>query len=116
VAALELPQAGQREPEPQDTWRRRSPPQQGGEAQSYSLRGSAWIHALLLALSYSMRGNPVFMVPTVAPGPTSGEAANPQVGPIFQRPLGYLDIFTRQSTTGLREVPELKVWERPRST
>jgi hypothetical protein len=25
-------------------------------------------------------------VPTVAPGPTSGEAANPQVGPIFQRP------------------------------
>jgi hypothetical protein len=46
-----------------------------------------------------MRGYPVFRVPIVAPGPTSGEAANPQVGPIF----------TRQSTIGLREVPELKV-------
>jgi hypothetical protein len=29
VAAPELPRAGQREPEPQDTWRRRSSPQQG---------------------------------------------------------------------------------------
>jgi hypothetical protein len=51
VAAPELPRAGQQEPEPQDTWRCRSPPQQGGEARSYSLRGSVWIHALLLALT-----------------------------------------------------------------
>jgi hypothetical protein len=51
VAAPELPRAGQRELEPQDTWQRRSPPQQGGEARSYSLRGSAWIHALVLALT-----------------------------------------------------------------
>jgi hypothetical protein len=51
VAAPELPRAGQRELEPQDTWQRRSPPQQGGEARSYSLRGSVWIHTLLLALT-----------------------------------------------------------------
>jgi hypothetical protein len=51
VAAPELPLAGQRELEPQDTWQRRSPPQQGGEARSYNLRGSTWIHALLLALT-----------------------------------------------------------------
>jgi hypothetical protein len=51
VAASELPRAVQQEPELQDTWRHRSPPQQGGEAQSYSLCGSAWIHGLLLALT-----------------------------------------------------------------
>jgi hypothetical protein len=51
VVAPELPRARQRELEPQDTWQRRNPPQQGGEARSYSLRGSAWIHALLLGLT-----------------------------------------------------------------
>jgi hypothetical protein len=56
-----------------------------------------------------MRGYSVFRVSTEAPRPTSGEAANSQVGPIFQRPLGYLDLFTRQSTTGPQEVPELEV-------
>jgi hypothetical protein len=30
-----------------------------------------------------MRGYPVYRVPTVAPGPNSGEAANPQVGPTY---------------------------------
>jgi hypothetical protein len=33
-----------------------------------------------------MRGYPVFMVPTEAPEPTSGEVANPRVGPIFWHP------------------------------
>jgi hypothetical protein len=33
-----------------------------------------------------MRGYPVFRVPTEAPRPTSGEAVNSQVGPIFWRP------------------------------
>jgi hypothetical protein len=37
-----------------------------------------------------MWGYLVFRLPTEAPGPTSGEAANPQVGLIFQRPFGYL--------------------------
>jgi hypothetical protein len=36
-----------------------------------------------------MCGYPIFRVPTEAPGPTSGEATNPQVGPIFGAPLGY---------------------------
>jgi hypothetical protein len=51
VAAPELPRVGQRELEPQGTWRPRRPPQQGGEARSYSLRGRACIHVLLLALT-----------------------------------------------------------------
>jgi hypothetical protein len=33
-----------------------------------------------------MQGYLVFKVPTDAPGPTSREVVNPQVGPIFQRP------------------------------
>jgi hypothetical protein len=63
-----------------------------------------------------MLGYPVFRVPTETPGPTSGEAVNPQVGLIFWRPLDYFELFTRQSTTGPREVPELEVQERPPST
>jgi hypothetical protein len=63
-----------------------------------------------------MWGYPVFRVPTEAPGPTLGEAVKPQVGPIFRRPLGYLDLFTRQSTTDPREVPELEIRECPPST
>jgi hypothetical protein len=63
-----------------------------------------------------MLGYPVFKVPTEAPGPTSREAVNPQVGLIFRCPLDYLELFTRQSTAGPREVPELEVQERPPST
>jgi hypothetical protein len=33
-----------------------------------------------------MRGYLIFRVPTEAPGPTSGEAANPQVGANFSVP------------------------------
>jgi hypothetical protein len=32
---------------------------------------------------YSSKGHPSFRVPTVAPGPTSGEDASLQVGPNF---------------------------------
>jgi hypothetical protein len=83
-----------------------------------------------------MRGYLVFRVPTEAPGPTSGELANPQVGPIFQRPArlsssfysavddgplggaraegpGAPTINVKTSTAGPGEVPELKVRERP---
>jgi hypothetical protein len=63
-----------------------------------------------------MRGYPVFRVLTEAPEPTSGEAANPQVGTIFWRPARLSYLFTRQSTAGPREVPELKVRMRPPST
>jgi hypothetical protein len=33
-------------------WRLRSPPLQGGVVLSYNLCGSAWMHALLLILTY----------------------------------------------------------------
>jgi hypothetical protein len=70
-----------------------------------------------------MRGYPVFRVPTEALGPTLGEAANPQVAPIFWRPAQlslsfYLavdnapTINVKMSMAGPREVPELKVQER----
>jgi hypothetical protein len=34
-----------------------------------------------LLLKACMQGHPIFRVPTLAPGPTLGEVANPQVGP-----------------------------------
>jgi hypothetical protein len=86
-----------------------------------------------------MRGYSVFRVPTEAPGPTSGEVANPQVGSIFWRPArlsrsfysavdggppgcagvegpGAPTISVKTLTMGPWEVPELKVRERPPST
>jgi hypothetical protein len=51
VAVPELTSARRRGPGPRDTWRRRSPPLQGGVIRSYNLRGSAWMHALLLVLT-----------------------------------------------------------------
>jgi hypothetical protein len=55
-------------------------------------RVMAWSHIQLFyhatkdsrvgtAFLYSSKGYPSFWVPTVAPGPTSGEDANLQVGP-----------------------------------
>jgi hypothetical protein len=40
-----------------------------------------------------MWGYPVFRVPIEAPGPTSREAANPQVGSIFRRPARLSSSF-----------------------
>jgi hypothetical protein len=51
VVALELTSARRRGPGPWDTWWRRSPPLQAGVVQSYSLCGSAWMHALLIFLT-----------------------------------------------------------------
>jgi hypothetical protein len=72
-----------------------------------------------------MRGYPNFRMPIEALRPTSGEAVNPHVGPIFWRPLGYLIFYLtvddtpstnmKTSTVGPQEVPELKVRERPPS-
>jgi hypothetical protein len=56
-------------------------------------RAMVWFHAQLLyhvtkdsrvgtASSYSSKGYPCFRILTVAPGPTSGEDASLQVGPI----------------------------------
>jgi hypothetical protein len=51
VVAPELTSARRRGPGPWDTWWRRSPPLQGSVVRSYSLRGSAWMYALLLVLT-----------------------------------------------------------------
>jgi hypothetical protein len=45
-----------------------------------------------------MRGYPVFRVPIEALGPTSGDAVNSQVEPIFRRRARLSYNFTRQST------------------
>jgi hypothetical protein len=50
------------------------------------------------------------------PGLTLGEAANPQVGPIFGAPLSYLELFSWQSTASPWEVPELVIQECPTPT
>jgi hypothetical protein len=51
VAALELTSIRRRGPGPRDTWWRRSPPLQGGVVRSRNVRGSAWMHTLLLVLT-----------------------------------------------------------------
>jgi hypothetical protein len=51
VAASELTSTRRQGPGPRDTWWRRSPPLQGGVVRSNSLRGSAWMHVLLLILT-----------------------------------------------------------------
>jgi hypothetical protein len=87
VTASELTSARRRGPGPWDMCQLRSSPLQGGVVRSYILRGSVWMHILLLILTSSLyAGYSVFRVPIEAPEPTSGEAANPQMGPIFRRP------------------------------
>jgi hypothetical protein len=51
VAASKLTSARRRGSRPWDTWWRWSPPLQGGVVQSYCLRGSAWMHTVLLVLT-----------------------------------------------------------------
>jgi hypothetical protein len=64
-----------------------------------------------------MRGYPVFRVPTEAPrAPPWERLRTHRWGQFFGAPLGYLEHFTRQSTAGPREVPELEVREQPPST
>jgi hypothetical protein len=51
VAAPELTSSRRRGPGPWDMWWHWSPPLQGGVLRRYSLRGSAWMHALLFVLT-----------------------------------------------------------------
>jgi hypothetical protein len=110
VAAPELTSSRRQGPELRDTWQHRSSPQR----RSCGTRGGAGAHlwrevwsegttyvatsgcttCSLSWLRACMRGYPVFMVPTEAPGPTSGEAVNLQVGPTLRAPLGYLEFVT----------------------
>jgi hypothetical protein len=47
---------------------------------------------------------------------SSGVLRTRRLGQFFDAPLGYFEIFIRQSTAGPGEVPELEVRERPPST
>jgi hypothetical protein len=50
------------------------------------------------------------------PGPPRERLRTRRWGQFLGAPLGYLKLFTRQSTAGPREVPELEVSECPPST
>jgi hypothetical protein len=50
------------------------------------------------------------------PGPPRERLRTRRWGQFFDTPLGYLELFTRQSTAGPREVPELEVREHLPST
>jgi hypothetical protein len=51
VTATELTSTRRRGLGPRDTWWRRSPPLHGGVVRRYSVRGSVWLHDLLLILT-----------------------------------------------------------------
>jgi hypothetical protein len=151
VAAPELPRVGQRELEPQDTWRPRSCPGLGSGSWSRRSRGgpgaaSDWVegagaagHVAAPAPTSAGRRGPelqlawqgVYTRPAPCldlelvcggtwfsgyrqwpSGPPRERLRTRRWGQFFGAPIGYLDLFTRQSTTGLPEVPELKVRER----
>jgi hypothetical protein len=70
-----------------DAWQCQSPPQQGGSAEAHLTRGAGFRaeeHVVargttlrsLYCLHACSQGYPVYSVPTVAPGSTSGEVAN----------------------------------------
>jgi hypothetical protein len=118
VVAPELTSARRRRPGPWDMWQHWSSSRQGGEVRGRRTCGSSEAHLYrevwskatacvaahgctpcsLSSLRACMRGYPVFRVPTEAPEPTSEEAANPQVRPIFWRPTQLSYLFTQQST------------------
>jgi hypothetical protein len=92
--------------------------------QSYSLRGSAWMHALLLVLTKSLyAGVPGFQGADRGPRAHLRRCCEPVGGTNFLAPrLIILSLYSsidgvnmKTSTAGPREVPELKVRERPPS-
>jgi hypothetical protein len=109
--APELPRAGQRELEPQDTWRPRSCPGLQLAWQRVDTRPAPCLDLELVCGGTRSSGYRQW-----PPGPPRERLRTRRWGQFFGTPLGYLDLFTRQSTIGLREVPELKVRERPPST
>jgi hypothetical protein len=114
VATPEPSSAVRRGPEPQDTWQHRSPARQRGEVWGCKTHGSTGAllgrearsgavgHAAacgrtpcsLSCLEACMQGYSVCRVSIVAPGPTSGEVANPHVGPTHHHPTQLFLNFT----------------------
>jgi hypothetical protein len=133
MAAPELNSARRRGPGPRATWQHRSSPQQGGE-----VRAAGHVAALKptsvercgpkLQLTWQrmdarpapcidldlVRGGTRFLgCRQRPPGPPRERLRTHKWGQFFGAALVYLHLFTRQSTTGPREVPELKVREHP---
>jgi hypothetical protein len=115
--APELPRAGRGSPSRGDTWRPRSCPEPGAGDRAAGTRGGPelsraesgepelWGHVAASELPSARRreplswleacaqGYPVLRVPTVAPGPTSGEATNPRVGPTSFPHAAFLSLY-----------------------
>jgi hypothetical protein len=53
-----------------------------------------------------MQGYPVYRVPTVALGPTSGEVVNPQVGPVSFPRIAFL----KSISDGVEVVVHFRRW------
>jgi hypothetical protein len=78
MIAPEPTSARRRGPGLRDMWQHQSPPLQGGEVQGYMVRGSAWMHALLLVLALSLYMEvPNLQGTNSGPEPTLGEVASP---------------------------------------
>jgi hypothetical protein len=109
VAALKLNSTRRRGPGPRATWEHRSSPQRRGEVRGRGTRGGSgahlcrevWSEATACVAALDACPTPCLNLELVSGvpglkgadrglGPTSGEAVNPHVGPIFRRTLGYL--------------------------
>jgi hypothetical protein len=99
VAAMKLTSAGRRDPELQLAWQR------------VDTRPAHYLDLELVCGGTRSSGYRQW-----PPGPPRERLRTRRWGQFFGVSLGYLDLFTRQSTIGLREVPEPKVREHPRST
>jgi hypothetical protein len=95
---------------------------------SYSLRGSVWMHALLIVLTSSLyAGVPIFYDVDRGPRAHLERGCEPTGGANFSTSRSVILSFysavdsaptinVKTLTAGPWEVPKLKVWERPPPT
>jgi hypothetical protein len=92
VAASVPTSTGRQGSELRDTRQHRSLPHQGVRVQSRGTHGSPWLHMWLFVFSLGLyAGHLVCRILTVAPGPTSGEVADLQVGQLSAFAPGHLE-------------------------
>jgi hypothetical protein len=133
TAAPKLNSARRRGPGPRATWQHQSSPQQGGEvraaghvaAPNLTSAGRCQLKLQLTWQRVDARPAPYLDLELVCGGIRSSGCRQRPSGPpqerlrtcrwgqFFGTSLGYLDLFTRQSTASPQEVPELKFRERP---
>jgi hypothetical protein len=117
VTVAELTSARRGGPGPRDTWWCRSPPLPSwwwSEATAH-VTACGCTPCSLSWLRACMWGYPVFRVSTEAPGPPQERLRTRRWGQNPGASLGYLKLFSWQSTAGPREVQELEVQQRPSS-